>query len=105
MTDRQDPRKVLQIVGLVNGAPTVFDGQYIVEYDPGRSGLSPDGQPMVCHLVTTPDRDKATRYGLREAVELHRSVDPDNPMRPDGRPNRPLTAFHVMFLPADGDSS
>jgi hypothetical protein len=107
-----DPRKylppppgeerVIQIIGLINGGGTGFDGQFVVEYDPGRDGRDPiTGQPMMCHLVTTPDIDKATRYSAVEAFELWRSVDPMLPFRADGQPNRPLTAFNVAIQPPD----
>jgi hypothetical protein len=88
----------IRIMGLIGGGTSAFDGQYVVEYDPGRGGVEPGtGFPMLAHLVTTPDKSKATRYEAGEAFELWKSVDPDNPLRPDGEPNRPLTAFSVEF--------
>ena len=54
---------VIQIASLIDGTRTPFDGQYVVEYDPGRQGFEPGtGKPMLCHLVTTPDIESATRY-------------------------------------------
>lgn len=88
--------KTIRIIGLVDGQPSAYDGQYVVEYDPGRDGVEPgSGRPMLCHLVTTPDRAAARQLSFREAMELLRLVDPRRPVRPDGRPNRPLTAFTV----------
>jgi hypothetical protein len=74
----------------------------LVEYDPGRAGSEPHtGAPILCHLVTTGELEHATRYTTTEAFELWRSVDPRNPTRADGKPNRPLTAFTVnIFRPA-----
>ncbi len=87
---------VIKVHGLISGDPTGFDGQYVVEYDPGRNGIEPlSGQEMLCHLVTTPDVDKATKFDGPDAFELWRKPDPRRPLRPDGRPNRPLTAFTV----------
>jgi hypothetical protein len=87
---------VIQVVGLINGGVTGFDGQYVVEFDPSRDGREPlTGQVMMAHLRTTPNLDEATRYTSTEAFELWRSVDPRNPVRPDGRPNRPFTAFSI----------
>lgn len=93
---------VIRIVGLVNGTPTDFDGQYIVEYDPSRAGTHPvTGGPMpVFHLVTTPDVGQATRFSATEAADLYRAVDRRNPTRADGAPNRPLTAFTADIEPA-----
>ena len=38
-TDRHDDVYVVRIRGLVDGTPTDFAGQYIVEYDPSRAGV------------------------------------------------------------------
>lgn len=92
---------MIRIVGLINGGGSAFDGQYVVEYDPGRDGIEPStGFPMLCYLVTTPDINQATRYTRVAAMELWRSIDPRYPVRPDGKPNRPLTAFTVEVEPA-----
>jgi hypothetical protein len=92
---------VIQIASLIDGTRTPFDGQYVVEYDPGRQGFEPGtGKPMLCHLVTTPDIESATRYTKLEALALWRAVDPEHPVRRDGKPNRPLTAFSVVIAPA-----
>ena len=89
-------RVVIQIVGLINGGRTAFDGQFLVEYDPGRNGVEPgSGRPMLAHIITTPDLAQATRYEPGEALEVWRAVDPRQPVRGDGKPNRPLTAFSV----------
>lgn len=88
----------LKIVGLVGGlafGPSPYDGEYVVEYDPGRNSKDPWGREMVCHLVTTPDPEKALELPSMEMFELWRLVDPRDPVRPDGKPNRPLTAFTV----------
>ena len=100
---------VIIVRGLINGGATGFDNQYVVEFDAGRDGIEPlSGLPIICHLVTTPDIDKATRFPFAEAVGLWRSVDPRIPVRPDGKPNRPFTAFSIeMFKPElqQGDSA
>lgn len=87
---------VVRILGLVVGGPTAFDGKFLKEYDPGRQGFDPDGRPMTAHVVVTDDIEEAMKFeSMTEFHMLYRAVDPDNPMRPDGRPNRPLTAFTV----------
>jgi len=93
---------VIKVVGLVDGTPTAFDGQYLVEYDLTRDGVEPrTGASMMVHLVTTPDITKAARYETGAALELWRSVDPRCPVRPDGEPNRPLTAFSIEIGPVE----
>lgn len=95
MTDR-----VIRLHGLVNGEPTPFDNQFVVEYDPSRNGVTLGNRadwPVPCHLVTTPDISCATRFSAIQATQLYGAVDERTPVRPDGRPNRPLTAFTVEF--------
>jgi hypothetical protein len=94
------PLIVLQIVGLNTGEPTPFDGQYLKEYDCSRDGRSPDGRRLLAHIVTTPNIEDAMH--LKDMAEFHAvwaAIDPRNPVRSDGKPNRPLTAFSVMAVP------
>lgn len=86
----------MRIVGLVNGAATPFDGEFLVEYDPERDGWSPEGEKMTAHIVTTSDIAKARHFpGAMEMWECWRQVCQREPRRLDGKPNRPLTAFSV----------
>jgi len=94
----RDDRVVIRVIGLVNGTPTAFDGQYLVEYDPDRPGLEPiTGRPMQCHMVTTKRLSDATVFTTESAYEVYKRVDQRNPIRSDGNPNRPLTGFTVAF--------
>ena len=83
---------IMQIVGLSTGQPTPFDGKYIVAYD----ASGPDSPDLVCLLEVTDDPAKALRAPAGELLELWRSVDQRQPIRQDGQPNRPLTAFTVQ---------
>ena len=84
----------MRIIGTSEG-PTAFDGQYVMEYDPSRPGVDPEGREMVAHIVTTPDPEKARIFEtLEEALALWKQ---SHGIREDGRPNRPLTAFTVTF--------
>ena len=79
----------LRILGAIDGTPTPWDGQYVVEYDPSCAGMD-----SLSHLLTTPDRSKARRFRTyEEAWNYSRQVDPREPVRHDGQPNRPLTVF------------
>jgi hypothetical protein len=66
---------------------TEHDGRWLKFYDPthGKHG----------RIVSTDNPAEAKHYDDREAafVEWHRS----NGLRPDGRPNRPLTAWTVSI--------
>jgi hypothetical protein len=85
---------ILRIIALAIGGPTPLDGKYVVAYDPS-------GQ-LVSGLVVTDDPALAFRAPAATLLELWRSVDPLHPTRPDGQPNRPLTAFSVQTMPAPG---
>jgi hypothetical protein len=65
--------------------------QYLATYDPeARDGRG--------DATWTTDRAKARRFAdLRAAMECWRQVPKARPVRPDGKPNRPLTAFTVTF--------
>jgi hypothetical protein len=98
-----DNNITIRVLGLVSGQPTGFDGQYVVEADACRDGVEPrTRQPMTAYLLTTPDIELATKFTTTEAFELWRSIDKRKPWRPDGKPNRPFTAFSVEFNPYPG---
>ena len=86
----------LKIVGLGNGEATPFDGEYVAEYDPTRDGYDREGNVMFCHLVTTADPAKALDLPVDKILELWKKP---HGIRPDGYPNRPLTAFTVEVVP------
>jgi len=88
---------VIQILGLAEGAPpTGFDGQFLQEYDPDLEGLDDEGRPTLALLRTTHDIDQARVFSsAREAMALWKQPSKRVPLRPDGKPNRPLSAFSV----------
>lgn len=85
--------RVIRIIGLVVGEPTEHDGRYLVDYDP-----SSPIHPRWIHLVTSASLHDAKRMTYEEALDVWRATDKRNPVRADGRPNRPLTAFTVEIL-------
>jgi hypothetical protein len=90
---------IIQLVGLARGLSHPFDGRYVVRYHPGPASMSA-GQ---CLLVTTSDARKAKVYADAESAHAEWArVDPRAPVRPDGQPNRPLTAWTIEILPAPG---
>lgn len=90
---------IVRLVGLVSGHATPMDGQWLVDYDPTRPGFDPEGGRMLCHLVATANRATARRFAnAAEALEFVHRADG---IRPDGKPNRPITAFTLSVQPAD----
>lgn len=86
----------MKIVGMAHGHPSPFDGQYLVEYDPDRPGVDPSGNAMLAHIVCTPDPAQARVFASSvDAWAEWRRTSATTPTRPDGKPNRPLTAFTV----------
>lgn len=72
--------------------PTWTPGGFLAEYDPALGLAS---------LKVTTDPARARRFDTAgEALKLWRARHPGIPTRPDGEPNRPLTAFHVEIVPA-----
>ena len=43
------------------------------------------------------NKKKAQSFIFEEAFELYRKISVKQPLRADGKPNRPLTAFTVSF--------
>lgn len=87
---------LMRLVGLSNGQPHPYDGQYVVEYDPN----GPADQPDVCTLTVTSDKSQARQFDSAwDAREYMMQPDPRRPDRGDGKPSRPLTAFSVAMEP------
>lgn len=88
---------VIKLVGLVSGAGHPLDGQYVTRYHPG----PPSMRPRECLLLTTRDVSRAKVYA--SALEAHAEwtrVDEREPVRADGQPNRPMTAWSIFILTA-----
>lgn len=86
---------IIEIVCLADGQRHPYDGSYVVTYDP-----SVGSQPGECLLDVTRDPACARAFPTAmEAVAYTRQVDQRQPVRPDGRPNRPLTAFTLSIEP------
>jgi hypothetical protein len=83
---------VIQIVGLVaGGGGPGLEGQYVESY-------TPDGNEGRGRLVLTPHVQAAKRYtGHGAALAEWKRVSATHPTRPDGKPNRPMTAFTVRI--------
>lgn len=94
---------VIRLIELANGdvAPN-FDGKYVVSYDPTKwrwreiASTEELEQLLGEFLTVTDDINKAKVFPtMLELHEFYSQIGPG--IRPwDGKPNRPITAFHVQ---------
>lgn len=86
---------VMVLRGQANGDPTPGDGQFLKAFD-FEAG---DGVGMI---DTTTDVHEAKQFAdVAEAVEFRNRSPECKPLRPDGLPNRPLTATHWEVVGVD----
>jgi hypothetical protein len=90
------------LIGLSDGNRTPHDGRYLKAYDPTWLHEPVEELPgvdrFVAVLESTANIAEAKRFAtLQDAILCRNSVSPNQPVRPDGRPNRPLTAFTMTF--------
>lgn len=89
----------MRLIGLASGEPSPLDGKLLKAFDPGRDGVAPDGTPMTAFLEATDDPAEALVFeSFRDIHELWTQVDPRQPVRPDGEPNRPLSAYTFQTI-------
>lgn len=80
---------ILQLIGLANGAVSDFDGEYVC-------GLDPDFMNGLGKVDSTPEITDAKIFpDLVSAMAFWKTTSTVRPIREDGKPNRPLTAFTV----------
>lgn len=90
---------LIRIVGLAGRGPSEgLEGKFLVRFS--------DAGDYAGNITTTDDPAKARRFRTKTAAFLYwRQESKLRPRRPDGKPNRPLTAFTVEILPADDPAS
>lgn len=87
-------KHIIRIIGLVNGQRSPYDNQYVSRFDFDGCG------PGEANLKTTPLPQNAMQFDSAvDAWDFWKTVDPRQPLRPDGQPNRPMTAFTVSIDP------
>lgn len=83
---------VLRIIELADGRPTTLHGQFVHDFDA-------DANDGIGVIVATPVIDRAKQFESgKEATEFWKTQSAVRPLRPDGKPNRPLTAFTVELV-------
>lgn len=81
--------------GAADGRPLPGDGQYLASFEFEAFG----GQG---EIALTPNLANAKRFpSAAEAFVFYRTSPQCRPTRPDGRPNRPLTAANWELRPVD----
>jgi hypothetical protein len=84
---------VVRVIGAVSySGPTPHDGRFVVAWNPHtRFGD--------CEITTTDDLVDARRFtSAEEALREWKTVSNVEPVRPDGKPNRPLSGLTVEFV-------
>ena len=84
------PLFIMRILGLARGTPHPFDGSYLKFYDV--HAVNKDGTYTGGDLQVTWDLSEALKL---PATDLYALWKAQHGTRPDGEPNRPLTAFTV----------
>ena len=82
--------KAVELTGFSNSDEDV-NGKYLETYDPEAH----EGRGFA---QFTSDLAKAMKFDTHaQAFDLWKSTPRSRPTRPDGKPNRPLTAFTINF--------
>lgn len=83
---------VIRLIQTHTGEAPELNGMYVKHYDP--DGVFADGTM----LAVTDKPEEAKQFsGKGEALEYYNQVSKKEPVRADGKPNRPLTAFMCCF--------
>jgi hypothetical protein len=89
-------KTVIRIIANATGIPCPEAGLYVKDMDV-------DAFDGIGHLSATSRPLQARHFDdLRQALAYYRRTSKVRPVRPDGRPNRPLTAYTVEIGPAPG---
>lgn len=94
LVDDSGPEKIIRIIGAMGIVhrqdPDAQPGQWIRSFDPdaydGRGDLATTEDPALA--LRFPDAVTAWRFWRQQSTV--------RPLRPDGKPNRPLTALSIM---------
>jgi len=82
---------VVIIAGLATGARTAWDGQYV-------RGWDPHTKEGTLKLWPTKELKRAKKFkDIAEVFAEWKTVSDRQPVRHDGKPNRPLTAMNISI--------
>lgn len=91
--------QLIEYVGLEPPTPVLqrlargHEGRYLVRFDPGHR------EPL--HRIVTSTKVSLAHVfsTAADALAYWSQTDPYRPVRPDGKPNRPLTAYTMEVVP------
>lgn len=83
---------VIYLASPAIGGASDLDGKYVKDYDPNAR----DGRGTVKGTADSADALKFETAG--DALAFWHQTSTVRPLRPDGKPNKPLTAYHVEIL-------
>lgn len=82
----------IKVVSFANGQPCREAGSYIKNFDA-------EAYPARGSVLLTWEPEDAKRFSnQQQAFEFWQTQCKHEPVRPDGRPNRPLTAYNVSIV-------
>ena len=94
MADREETMKLMRVLGLGDGRASAWVGMYLCTADFDANGGIGD-------FTFTSDPRRAMRFADSAALLMFwRTQSTVLPLRPDGKPNRPLTALTVETVEA-----
>ena len=84
---------IIKVLALASAGPSINDDTYLKEFDfEARNGLGT--------IITTDSIQEAKSFsGIAEAAEFWKTISTTRPIRPDGKPNRPFTAYTILMVP------
>jgi hypothetical protein len=91
-----NPMTVIKLVEFADGSFTPHAGWYV-------KGFDPDYHEGVGFVLPTKDKMKAKRFeSPGDALDFWKTRSKVRPFRPDGLPNRPMTAYTIEVEPLQG---
>jgi hypothetical protein len=86
---------IIQCKGFADGRRSSIDKQFMVSFDHDYANFE-DGMLRLGDGKFSPDMDEAKRFPDAEsALDFWRKQSTKHPLRPDGKPNRPMTGMNV----------
>jgi hypothetical protein len=83
---------VMRLLGNADGSPNPCNGLYL-------AGFNPEANDGIGALFFTMEPNLAFHFAnMAEAFKLYHAVPKCRPVRPDGKPHKPLTGYHWEYL-------
>ena len=86
---------IVQLVCYANGEACPRGGEYVVDYEPPVMNAAGEYVPNTGRIETSRDLSRARLFAT--AADAAACWRRSNGVRPDGKPNRPLTSYTVLI--------